>query len=393
MPVIVCLRMDPTLLVVTLLAAASPMAHEGHHGHAGHEGGITWVLDPWTLAAHGFANFVWDHQGGQRGDEMSFSNSMFMATAARPLDEGNLELHGMLSLDPLMGARGYPLLFQTGETANGRFDLVDRQHPHDFFMELSARYSRPWGAGNWFVYAGLPGEPALGPPVFMHRASGARIPEAPIAHHWLDSTHVSMGVVTVGAQYGEWTFEASQFNGREPDQNRWNIETGALDSTSARLTWVPASGWSVQASHGNIRHPDPVGLVFPATFIQRDTASVIYEGKLHDRPWATTLAWGRNDKRTEHTHNKLPAWLLETTVEPRDGDAAFLRAERLTHDESTIPLTYRKVSVGYILEVTRTGPVRWGVGALASYLKPAEVTSVFYGDHPRAYMLFIQARL
>jgi hypothetical protein len=145
-------------------------------------------------------------------------------------------------------------------------------------------------------------------------------------------------------------------------------------------------------SYGDLRNPDPEGLIFPALRIKRTTASIIHEGQIFDRPWATTFAWGKNDKLTEHTHNQLPAWMLESTIEPRDGDAAFLRAERITHDESTIPLTYSKVSVGYILEVARTGPLRWGVGGLASYLKPAEITRIFYGDRPNAYMLFIQAR-
>ena len=351
-----------------------------------------WSADQWTLYAHGFVNVVYDHQGGRRGDDMSFANSMFMATAARPWHEGALELRAMLSLDPTMGPRGYPLLFQTGETADGRFHLVDRQHPHDFFMELGARYSRPSAVGTWSVYAALPGEPALGPPAFMHRASGARIPEAPISHHWLDSTHISMGVVTVGLQRGNWSFEASAFNGREPDQHRWDIETGALESTSARVTWTPVPGWSVQASLGEIEQPDDPQLIGPTLRIRRYTASAIYEGRWLGRPWATTLAWGRNDKLTEHTHNRLPAWLLESTCEPVGGHALFLRAERVTHDESTIPLTYRKASIGYIVDVARTGPLRWSVGALTSYLRPADVTRVLYGDHPHAYMVFLQVR-
>src|SRR5688572_7025766 len=349
--------MNPPVLVAALLAASSPADH--YHGH---EGGLAWTLDPWKIVAHGFVNVVYDYQGGPRGDEMSFSNSMFMAAATRPWKDGTLELRGMLSLDPTMGARGYPLLFQTGESANGRFHLVDRQHPHDFFMELGARYSRRWGEATAFFYAALPGEPALGPPAFMHRASGVRIPEAPLSHHWLDSTHISMGVVTLGLQRGAWTFEASAFNGRETDHHRWDIETGSLKSASARVTWAPAAGWSLQASLGDIHEPDDPALIGPALHVRRYTASAIYEGRWLGRPWATTFAWGRNDKRTEHTRNRLPAWLLESTVEPLDGHAAFLRAERITHDESTIPLTYRKASFGYIVDFARTGPVTWSVG-------------------------------
>src|SRR5258706_2051777 len=373
-----------SLLLAALLAAASPGGHEGHEGHQGHEGGLAWTLDSWEIAAHGFVSWVWDHEGGRRGGNMNLSNSMFMAAAARSWNEGYLELRGMLSLDPAMGPRGYPLLFQPGESADGRFELIDRQHPHDFFMELSARYSRPWAGGTWFVYAGLPGEAALGPPAFMHRASGVRIPEAPISHHWLDSTHVSMGVVTLGVRRGEWTFEASRFNGREPDHHRWDIESRSLDSTSARITWSPAPGWSLQTSHGDLREPDSPSLLARALRLRRDTASVVHEGRWLGLPWATTLAWGRNDKTTEHTRNRLPAWLFESTVALRDGHTVFLRAEQITHDESTIPLTYRKASAGYIVDIAQTGPVRWSLGGLASYLRPAEITRFFYGDRPRA---------
>src|SRR5204863_8412876 len=106
----------------------------------------------------------------------------------------------MLSVDPAtVGKSGYPLLLQTDEAVNG-LPLIDRQHPHDLFMELAATYNHPLGrdGGSVFLYAGLPGEPALGPPTFMHRFSGTEIPEAPISHHWLDSTHITFGVVTGG---------------------------------------------------------------------------------------------------------------------------------------------------------------------------------------------------
>jgi hypothetical protein len=148
----------------------------------------------------------------------------------------------------------------------------------------------------------------------------------------------------------------------------------------------------VQASIGDIDQPDDPTLIGPTLHVRRYTASAIYEGRWLGRPWATTVAWGRNDKTTEHTRNRLPAWLLESTCEPIEGHAAFLRAEKVTHDESTIPLTYRKVSVGYIVDVAHTGPVRWSVGALTSYLLPSEATRFFYGDRPRAYMVFFQVR-
>jgi hypothetical protein len=345
----------------------------------------------WMVMAHGFVNAVHDHQGSRRGDTKNFSNSMFMATAERELDSGRLELRGMLSLDPAMGKGGYPLLFQTGETANGVTHLIDRQHPHDFFMEMGARYSRQVGDWTWMAYAALPGEPALGPAAFMHRVSGVRIPEAPLTHHWLDSTHITMGVVTLGVRHGDWTFEVSRFNGHEPDQYRWNIETHSLDSTSARITWQPAPGWTLQVSHGDIREPE---VTEPGVYIRRDTASAIYEGLWDGRPWGVTLAYGRNDKRRQRTgsHYHLPGWLLEATAEPFERHTFFARAERMTHDDANVPLTFKKVSVGYIFDFLRTGPVRWGAGGLVGYLKPDPITTFFYGDRPEAYMLFVQAR-
>jgi hypothetical protein len=381
--------MVTTALLAAFVTAAAPAPGAGHEHHG--DGGLMWNLGEWHLMAHGFVNAIHDDQGSPRGDAKNFSNSMFMATAARRLDDATFELRTMLSLDPAMGKGGYPLLFQVGETANGRTHLIDRQHPHDFFMELGARYTREWQGASWFAYAALPGEPALGPPAFMHRASGVRIPEAPLTHHWLDSTHITFGVVTLGVRRGDWTFEASRFNGREPDQYRWNIETGRLDSTSARITWNPAPGWSLQASHGDIRDPEPLD---PGVYMRRDTVSAIYEGDLAGRPWATTFAWGRNDKRRARipTHYHLPGWLLESTLEPFEGHAAFVRAERMTHDDANIPLTFRKVSIGYIYDIARTGPVRWGVGGLVSELRPDGITTFFYGDRANAWMAFVQAR-
>ena len=377
----------PTMRIALamLLAAAPALAQEHHHGD-----GLQWSLDPWTVSMHGFVNAVADHQGGPRGADETFSNSMLMVDGLRPAASGILELRGMLSLDPSMGRSGYPLLFQTGETADGILHLIDRQHPHDAFMELSATYRRRFDdASSGFISAGLPGEPALGPAAFMHRPSGERIPEAPIAHHWLDSTHISFGVVTAGWTHGPWTFEASRFNGREPDQQRWDIETGSVDSSSARLTYAPAPGLSMQVSYGFLHDIESLQA---NVSIHRLTASASYETQLFGRNWATMLAWGRNDKVDRHFRHQLPAWLFETTLEPFQGHTAFLRAEHLKHDEFSLVLPFTKVSAGWIFDFARTGPIRWGVGALASYLKPPDQLDFFYGAHPRAYMAFLQAR-
>src|SRR3954470_3075897 len=203
-------------------------------------GGIHIMAGDWTLMGHALLDAVYDRQSGSRGGEQGFVSGMVMAMARRDLGRGTLQLRAMLSPEPLIGARGYPLLLASGETADGLAPLVDRQHPHDLFMELSASYSlRLSGQASAFLYAGLPGEPAFGPPAFMHRLSIMDSPEAPISHHWLDSTHITFGVVTAGLVVGGMKIEASRFHGREPDQHRWDIETGALDSTAVRLSLNP----------------------------------------------------------------------------------------------------------------------------------------------------------
>ena len=229
------------------------MGHDAPGGHAAMRGalgnypmtreasGTAWQPDTskhsgpmihagdWMLMAHGNLDLIGSWQGGPRGDDKVFVAGMLMGMAKREFANGNaLQFRAMISPDPLMGKSGYPLLLASGETADGVEHLVDRQHPHDFFMELSASYSVKLAEkASAFVYAGLPGEPAFGPPAFMHRQSISTSPEAPITHHWLDSTHITFGVVTAGLVYDRAKLEVSRFNGREPDQHRWNIETGA----------------------------------------------------------------------------------------------------------------------------------------------------------------------
>jgi len=356
--------------------------------------------EQWMTMIHGFANLTYDHQGGPRGDDKSLTTSMFMLMGNRALGRGTLGLRAMLSLDPTMGKGGYPLLFQTGETANGVTPLVDRQHPHDAFMELAASYSVPLGErAAVFGYAGLPGEPALGPSAFMHRFSGMRNPEAPLTHHWLDSTHITFGVATVGASHGPWKIEGSVFNGREPDPFRWNIETGRLDSTSARVSFNPTDEWSFQVSYGRLKQPEQLE---PDVDVNRTTASAAYQSTLAGHAWGTTLAWGRNDKRPAGgASRKLDGWLLESTLDLSDRHTVFGRLERVNNDELFVegdPLHGKafqvdKLSLGYIHDFAKTGPVHWGVGALASaYRMPSELEPG-YGRRPHSYMIFLQARL
>src|SRR5207248_8521816 len=153
--------------------------------------GIHGQVGEWSTMWHSDLNLVYDQQGGPRGGDKAFVNGMLMGMAERPLGDGTLGVRAMLAPDPFVGKSGYPLLLASGETADGKTPLIDRQHPHDFVMELSASISQSIGKASVFLYGGLPGEPAFGPPAFMHRESILDSPEAPITHHWLDSTHIT----------------------------------------------------------------------------------------------------------------------------------------------------------------------------------------------------------
>jgi len=366
--------------------------HEGIHAQYGE----------WMTMWHALFNGVYDNQGGPRGDTKTFVSGMALAMAERQIDASTFGFRAMLSPDPFMGASGYPLLLATGETADGRTPLVDRQHPHDLFMELAATYSYQFAkASSVYLYAGLPGDPALGPSAFMHRASGLDNPEAPITHHWLDSTHITYGVLTAGVVLDTVKLEASTFRGREPDQFRYDIEAPKFDSYSARASWNPTKELSMQISWGHLASPEQL---LPAVNENRLTASLSYTTYFNKGDlWATTLAWGR---KYNLPGNTLDGYLAESELIFKNGITLFARAERLQNDELlelgeivtglvTTPqpvFTVSKVSAGGIYDFIRTQNMKIGVGALASRYGVPDALKPEYGD-PTSYMFFARLKI
>ena len=348
----------------------------------------------WMLMAHGIVNVVYDRQSGPRGGDKAFVSGMLMGMASRPLGNGTLQLRAMLSPDPLMGPRGYPLLLATGETANGRTPLVDRQHPHDLFMELSASVSHDVGSrSSVFLYGGLPGEPAFGPPAFMHRESIMDSPEAPITHHWLDSTHISFGVLSAGIVLDRVKIEVSRFNAREPDQHRWNIETGPLDSTAVRLSWNPMRTLALQGSWGHFVDPEQLE---PGVDQKRLSASALWADDLAPG-WhgAATLAWGR--KAVEHHSDD--AFAAEASL-AHAGWTIFGRGE-MTDNRELLGLTdnapaFRvgKVSLGAVRDFPIANHLSIGAGGLfAVNLLPAGLAPLYGGRNPIGTMAFARLKL
>ena len=358
--------------------------------------GLHATRGPWELMSHAVFNSVYDRQGGPRGDEGSFLSGMVMAQARRPFGPGDaLQLRAMFSPDPLMGPSGYPLLLASGETADGVNPLVDRQHPHELVMELSASLSHAVSATDAvFGYVGLPGEPAFGPPAFMHRHSIMDSPEAPITHHWLDSTHVSFGVVTVGYVHDRWKFEGSRFNGREPDQHRYNIETGPLDSSALRVSWNPAPRWSLQASWARLKSPEQLQ---PEENQTKWSASALYARPLDaQRTLSITAAWGRRIS----DHVGLDAWALEAALNPAPAWTVFARAERTDNNELLAaagvhgePHTVAKISVGALRDFPVASHATLGVGALFAINSVDEALEPVYGANPTGGMVFVRLRI
>lgn len=363
--------------------ARLPGAEGGMHG-------LHIMSGNWMLMAHGSVSLQYTDHSGPRGDSKTYVTTMAMLTAQRDTSWGRIQFKSMLSLEPAMDPAGYPNLFATGETAQG-LPLVDRQHPHDLFMELAARIDIDAGNGGVFLYGGPVGEPALGPSAFMHRGSAKYNPEPPITHHWFDSTHITYGVVTLGYAAPKWQIEASAFRGAEPDENRWNIETPKLDSWSVRATLNPAPRWSVQASYAAIKEPEAT---HPGEDEQRFTSSVHYgDGKLS--------AMGAFSAKKRHHGSTATAWLGEVNWDLDQHNSLFGRIENVSNDElfpddtdplHETPFRVTKLQAGYARRIP-VGPFELALGgSLSAYAKPAALDAA-YGDNPWGYTLFAKISL
>jgi hypothetical protein len=350
--------------------------------------------DDWMLMLHGYAWGVYTDQGGPRGDNKAYVQSMAMLSAEKETGWGRVQLKSMLSLEPLISNRGYPNLFATGETAGGE-PLVDRQHPHDLFMELAARVDIDIADdASVFLYGGPVGEPALGPSAFMHRGSAKLNPEAPITHHWFDSNHITYGVATAGITTSKLQFEGSIFTGREPDERRWNIEKPRFDSWSVRATWNPSPSWALQASTGRLKQPE--FLIHPDEDEQRTTTSVHYA---NGKGLSAMLAFSAKDRKPGPT---LTAWLAEANWDLDDHHTLFGRIENVKNDElfpehtdplHEVPFRVSKLQLGYAYRLPLTGPLNLALGGTVSAFAKPDALDAAYGKNPMGFTLFARLSL
>ncbi|MEO6656499.1 MAG: plastocyanin/azurin family copper-binding protein [Pyrinomonadaceae bacterium] len=321
---------------------------------------------------------------GKGGRSRVDAPSMFMAMFSKPIGaKAQIGFRGMFSLDPIIQrGYGYPLLYQSGEQFRGR-PIHDRQHPHDLFSELAITYSYKFDEKkSFYLYAGYPGEPALGPPMYLHRTSGMNDPDAPIGHHWQDATHITFGVVTAGFSFGKAKIEASAFNGTEPNENRYNFDKPHLNSFSGRLSFNPTKNWSLQVSHGYLKNPEP--LEPEIRILRKTTASAIYNKKIDDeRNWASTFVWGQNHANGERTNS----FLFESNYDFYK-NAVFGRvetAQKNGHDLVLNPVDEDKIfrvnsfSLGYVRDIVQNKGVDVGLGSMFTINKNSSALTPYYG--------------
>jgi hypothetical protein len=338
-----------------------------------------------------------NHQGGPRGGNEFVAPNWWMGMANHGTSHGQFTFTGMFSLDPAtVGKDGYREIFQVGESLNGR-PLIDRQHPHNLFMQLAAIWRLPLGPSTGLTLAGAPvGEPALGPVAFMHRASAADNPTAPLGHHTFDSTHISFGVITAAVDHGSLVVEGSLFNGREPDENRWDIDLGRLDSFSGRLWFRPTAQWEFQASTGHLKDPEQLE---PGN-IERSTVSASWTQRNASDISSVTAGYGLN--RTDH--GTRSAVFVEgarhigpntfyARFEGLQVETALLQADLVIEGPAAdIKDPVFAFTVGGVRDVLQLGGFQAGIGADMSFYRVPDSLQSAYGSHPVSFHVFFRLR-
>ena len=350
-------------------------------------------LRSWDVMAHGAVFIDYNQQGGPRGEGKAESVNWLMLMEQHSFAGGTLLFREMFSAESLTAPHpGFPELFQTGETYHGQ-PLVDHQHPHNVFAELALYYTHPIGEkATWLFYGGPSAEPALGPVAYMHRASAAELPMAPLSHHLQDSTHTSFGVITTGLQASRVKIEASAFNGREPSERRYGIQLAALDSWSARVSVAPSRNWTAEYSYGRLEHPEALE---PGSE-WRQIASVEYVRPIERGSWATTFVWGRKHKELDD--RILSSYLLESTLNFKTRNYVFARLELVDKDElfpdDPLHPNFRigAYTYGGSRDVVRYRTWQMAAGADMTFCSKTGALDPEYGNKPLSFQIFLRFR-
>lgn len=432
--------MKRTLIMLILLATALTAQHRNHPGHDNHNktaampgdssaatahnnhqetepdgiyrhgSGTGWLPynsemtgymihgSKWNFMFHGNIFLRYNHQDinnqSSRGGSKTDAPNWFMGMAeTRPWETARLRSSSMISLDLLFGGKGYPLLFQSGETYEGK-PIVDRQHPHDLFSELSVELTQSLSSDfELSFYLGYPGEPALGPVAFMHRPSAQNNPDAPLGHHWQDATHITFGVATAGFRYRFLKLEGSVFTGKEPDETRYNFDKPLFDSWSVRLSANPVKQIAAQASYGFVESPEAS---HPGVDVSKYTASVMYDEKIgSSATLSNALVWGLNDTPGDHDEGSV---LLESNLALSRLNI-YGRYEWLAKSSHELGIQdqdhnavyqINALTIGVNYPVATLAGTSLLLGTQASFYKPDSQLEKYYGKNPVSLQVYLR---
>lgn len=362
--------------------------------------GTMFHANKWMFMLHGNLFLRYNKQDitnkGSRGNEKFDAPDWLMFMGQKPVGKNGLfHFSSMFSLDAVTGGDGYPLLFQSGEAYKGK-PIVDRQHPHDLFSELSVAYTQAFSKkADVFIYVGYPGEPALGPVAFMHRPSALDNPDAPLSHHWADATHITFGVATIGVRYNNFKLEGSSFTGREPDDKRFDFDKPRFDSWSGRLSFNPSASWALQVSHGYLKSPEAL---HPGENVNRTTASAIYSKMLPGNSTLNaTILWGENKIPGHDGENAILAeisWRRKKLALHTRYEWVQKTTEELALNETVYGLDavypVNAFTIGFNYDVMNIRQVRLAIGSqLSFYHAPASLNSL-YGKNPLAAEVYFR---
>ena len=237
-----------------------------------------------------------------------------MFGGTRQAGAGRLTIHAMASLETFtMDPIGSPQLYQTGESYQVDAAWSTSSAPARFAHGARRDVSDPAARLAYLFGAHLIGEPALGPPAFMHRESARDNPQVPLTHHAIDSTHITPGVLTARRRdrsvHDRSLRVPRRGAGREPAAN---IEAPRLNSWSVagRLAERSVAGAGVGRPAARARvvralQPD-------AAF----TASIGFNGDVKVAPPRRHARVGQGDRvqrLQQHRRLILVEWDLHAT--------------------------------------------------------------------------------
>lgn len=373
-----------------------------------HGSGTSWLPDASPMHAYMFHANKWmymlhgniflrytkqdiSNKGSRGGIKYDAPNWLMFMGQSKVGEKGLFHFSTMFSLDPVTeGGQGYPLLFQSGEAYNGK-PIVDRQHPHDLFSELSVSYSHAFSKNvDAFIYVGYPGEPALGPVAFMHRPAAMYDPDAPLSHHWSDATHITFGVATLGVRFGDVKIDGSLFTGREPDDMRYDFDKPKFDSWSGRISFNPTQNWALQVSHGFINSPEQL---HPDEDVNRTTASAIFS----NGSWNLSAVYGVNKIKDHSGEN---SFLLEgsKTIKRATFYSRYEYVQKSVEELALDEIVYghdavfpvNAFTLGANYDVIQLADTRLSAGSQFTWYHADKKLNSLYGENPMAFEFYLR---